>query len=175
MNWDETERKRRDLWEVSWLSQGSVSLSTQHVLITSVSDRTAYTRSSRALCPSQLGNWWAPLWMRMKAKGKRGMRGCVCVCVAFSVYLGGQSIDSAGESVVTCKQGREGLYNPEDCLLMLVCVRAPETKCVSTGRNSLNISVQRPVPLCFKPWNHEETKPFRPREADGYVAVTSYN
>ncbi len=75
----ERKRQRRDVWEASWLSQGSVSLSTQHVLITSVSDRTT-TSKPPTLVPlslSQLGNWWAPcgcVW-RPRAR-KRHM--CVC-------------------------------------------------------------------------------------------------
>ncbi len=140
----DTEKKvRRDVWEASWLSQGSVSLSTQHVLITSVSDRTT-TSKPPTLVPlslSQLGNWWAPcgcVW-RPRAR-KRHMCVCVCVCVAVGVHSGGQSINSAGESVVTCKQGRKVLIQPRTDprrLLFDVRVYASEAKCVfRTERNS---------------------------------------
>lgn len=100
-----------------WPSQGSVSLSTQHVLITSVSDRTTASepptlvlRALSVLLSSVIGEH--PVDAYEGQGQERDVRVCVCVCVAVGVHSGGQSIDSAGESVVTCKQGREVLVQP---------------------------------------------------------------
>lgn len=98
-----------------WLSQGSVSLSTQHVLITSVPDRTTASEPPTLVLPalsvllsSVIGEH--PVDAYEGQGQERDVRRCVCVAVG--VHLGGQSIDSAGESVVTCKQGREVLVQP---------------------------------------------------------------
>lgn len=75
----ERKRQRRDVWEASWLSQGSVSLSSQHVLITSVSDRTAAFKPPTLvpLSPSQLSNWWAPCGCVWRPRARKGH---MCVC-----------------------------------------------------------------------------------------------
>lgn len=180
-NFSEALRQRRDVWEAGWLSQGSVSLSTQHVLITAVSDRTTASKPPTLvpLSPSQLGNWWAPCGCEWRPRARKGH---MCVRVAAGVHSGGQSINSAGESVVTCKPGEESarttLNRPPQIAFWCSCVRIWGKMCVSRREELLKYkwlwhsAPRAPLLQVLKSWRDKTLQATR---GSRLCAVTLYN